>query len=94
MKKQGQTTFFIACLLCAAEASAAAGAAGGGRGGKAHFAPAPAASPASVRGGRARGLHGAYRDPRQAPPLAPDRTVNEQDCSKPVDVGGGNLKCK
>jgi hypothetical protein len=28
------------------------------------------------------------------PPLAPDRTVNEQDCSKPVDWSAGNLRCK
>jgi hypothetical protein len=29
-----------------------------------------------------------------APPLAPGRTVNEQDCSKPVDWSAGNLRCK
>jgi hypothetical protein len=28
------------------------------------------------------------------PPLAPGRTVNEQDCSKPVDWSAGNLRCK
>jgi hypothetical protein len=28
------------------------------------------------------------------PPLAPARTVVEQDCSKPVDWSAGNLRCK
>lgn len=28
------------------------------------------------------------------PPLAPERTVTEQDCSRPVDLSSGNLKCR
>jgi len=28
------------------------------------------------------------------PPMHPDRKVSEQDCSRPVDTGGGNLKCR
>jgi hypothetical protein len=28
------------------------------------------------------------------PPLAPQRVVIEQDCSKPVDWSAGNLRCK
>jgi hypothetical protein len=28
------------------------------------------------------------------PPLDPKRKVSEQDCSKPVDTGGGNLMCR
>lgn len=28
------------------------------------------------------------------PQMAPDRTVNEQDCTKPIDLTGGNLLCK
>jgi hypothetical protein len=28
------------------------------------------------------------------PPLDPSRKVSEQDCSMPVETGGGNLKCK
>jgi len=43
-----------------------------------------------------------FPDPRalvpgntEAPaPLAPDRVVNEQDCSKPVHLASGNLKCR
>jgi hypothetical protein len=97
VKKQGRTPFVVAgLLLCAAHAAHAAAAAGGhgGHGGRAHFAPAPASSPPSVAARRAGGSHGLYRDPRRAPPLAPDRKVNEQDCSKPVDLSAGNLKCK
>ena len=28
------------------------------------------------------------------PPMAPDRKINEVDCSKPVDLTAGNLKCR
>jgi hypothetical protein len=31
---------------------------------------------------------------RPAPELAEDRKVTEQDCSKPVDLSAGNLRCK
>lgn len=27
-------------------------------------------------------------------PLDPTRPVSERDCSKPMDVGGGNLRCR
>lgn len=40
-------------------------------------------------GGSARRLN-----PRNVPPLAADRKVNEQDCSKPIDWTSGNVKCK
>jgi hypothetical protein len=33
-------------------------------------------------------------DPRNVPPLDPRREVNEQDCTRPVDLTRGNLKCK
>jgi len=35
-----------------------------------------------------------FVDPRHAPPVDPQRTVNEVDCTKPVDFSAGNLKCK
>ena len=35
-----------------------------------------------------------YVDPRTAPPMDPRRKVTEQDCTKPVDLSRGNLKCK
>jgi hypothetical protein len=35
-----------------------------------------------------------YNDPRKAPPLDAARKVSEQDCTKPVDLEAGNLRCK
>jgi hypothetical protein len=29
-----------------------------------------------------------------APELAPDRRISEQDCTRPVDLSSGNLRCK
>ena len=29
-----------------------------------------------------------------SPELAEDRKITEQDCSKPVDLSAGNLRCK
>jgi hypothetical protein len=29
-----------------------------------------------------------------APVLAPNRRITEQDCSKPIDLAQGNLRCK
>ena len=29
-----------------------------------------------------------------APPLAPDRRISEQDCTKPLDYSLGNIRCK
>src|SRR5688572_11646850 len=29
-----------------------------------------------------------------APPMDPTRKVSEQDCSRPLDTGGGNLMCR
>ena len=67
------------------------GATGGGRGGFA-AGPAPASSGGpSVRGG---GGGRARHDPRHAPAMDPTRRVSEQDCSKPVDLSAGNLRCK
>ena len=27
-------------------------------------------------------------------PLDPTRPINDRDCSKPIDIGGGNLRCR
>ena len=32
--------------------------------------------------------------PDPVPVLAPDRTVNEIDCSQPFDASAGNIRCK
>jgi hypothetical protein len=60
---------------------------GGGK-----FASVP--SPAHSTAGPGRGSSRLYRDPRGAPELAPDRKISEQDCSKPVNLQAGNLRCK
>jgi hypothetical protein len=31
---------------------------------------------------------------REAPPMAPDRRVSEQDCTQPLDYSLGNIRCK
>jgi hypothetical protein len=31
---------------------------------------------------------------RHVPPMAEDRRVSEQDCSKPIDYSLGNIRCK
>lgn len=32
--------------------------------------------------------------PRPAPGLAPERRINEQDCTQPIDLTAGNLRCR
>jgi len=84
-------------LLCASTASAAPG----GKSAKSS-APFSAASSAPAAGGSSSGAgaaHGTgralYVDPRRAPEMPPERKVDEQDCTKPIDLAaGGNLKCK
>ena len=86
--KQGRTPIVFICLAGLAGAAAAAG-----QGGKAHFGVAPSSTPASASDGH-HGNSGRRVDPRNPPPLAADRKVSEQDCTKPVDLTRGNLKCK
>jgi len=31
---------------------------------------------------------------RRAPEMAPDRRISEQDCTKPLDLSLGNIRCK
>jgi hypothetical protein len=63
---------------------------------KGNGAPSPAAQMQASRSGGSGGGGGGrrYMDPRKAPPLDPSRKVKEQDCTKPVDLFSGNLKCK
>ena len=36
-----------------------------------------------------------YASPERRPPeMAPDRRVSEQDCTKPLDLSLGNIRCK
>jgi len=42
-------------------------------------------------------VHGGlpYTSPDRRPPeMAPDRRVSEQDCTKPLDLSLGNIRCK
>jgi len=32
--------------------------------------------------------------PDDAPPMAPDRKISEQDCTQPLDYTLGNIRCK
>jgi hypothetical protein len=79
--------FFLVLVLFAAPAESATS------GGKAKLGAAPDSRPAPIatRGNTKRSPH----DPRRAPELDPKRKVNEQDCTKPIDLNnGGNLRCK
>ena len=68
--------------------------AAGATGGKGNGAPSPASAMQSgvIVGGGSGGQ--AYMDPRKAPPLVADRKINEQDCTRPVSLSAGNLRCK
>ncbi|MBI3375101.1 MAG: hypothetical protein HY017_25545 [Betaproteobacteria bacterium] len=46
------------------------------------------ASTTTGGGGRYAGYHGAV------PELDPSRKISEQDCTKPIVLDGGNLRCK
>jgi hypothetical protein len=79
--------FLFVLFLLAVDADAAKG----------NGAPSAAAQMQSSRSGGGSGGGGggrSYMDPRKAPPLDAGRKVNEQDCSKPVELFSGNLKCK
>ena len=92
MKNPGRAPFLW--LLCLLATTNIAMAAGGGKG-HAPLGSGPRASGGTQAGrGGGSGRHDARIDERHAPALAPDRKVSEQDCSKPVDVSAGNLKCK
>ena len=76
----------VLVVLCAT-LDAQAAKLGGGK-----FASVP--SSAHPKAGPGRGSSRLHRDPRGAPELAPHRKISEQDCSKPVDLQAGNLRCK
>ncbi len=84
---------FVFAIPVQAAATGKGGAASRGkdRGLAAVSSPGPA-SIVTGRGGTGRGR--TLRDPRGAPELDPTRKVSEQDCTKPLDLDGGNLRCK
>jgi hypothetical protein len=96
-------------IVCACMLGTAAAAGGGKAGAKGRSGALLSAAPGapSAPGGAGRGGGGSvalgtgvlagralYSDPRTVPPLDPERGVSEQDCTKPVDLTRGNLKCK
>jgi len=94
-------------LLCACltDAVMAAGGKSGAKGAKSGAllgaAPSAATPAATGRGGGSVVLgtgvvagRALYANPRYVPPMDPERAVSEQDCTKPVDLTRGNLKCK
>ena len=82
----------LALLLIPAVCIAAPASVGGKSGGSLSSAPVSTSQPthAGHGGGSSRQLE----ELRNPPPLDPKREVTEQDCSKPVDLTKGNLKCK
>ena len=65
-------------------------------GGKAVGLPssAPPATSQTTQTGHGGGSSQQREDLRNPPPLDPKREITEQDCTKPVDLTKGNLKCK
>jgi hypothetical protein len=82
----------LLCFLPSLAVAAPAAVSGGKTG--AMLSSAPASTAASTSTGRGGGSGRLRDDPRRAPPLDAERQVSEQDCTKPVDLTRGNLKCK
>ena len=49
-------------------------------------------SSGSTSGSGGSGMYRRDHDP--APEPEPSRRINEQDCAKPVELNGGNLRCR
>ena len=77
--------FLIGWITVPAEAAT------GGKGASFAASPAPARSTITTGHGRSGRM---IKDPRTPPELDPTRKVSEQDCSKPINLDGGNLRCK
>ena len=82
----------ILLLLPAFALAAPAAVSGGKTGGQ--LSSAATTTMQSTQTGHGGGTGRPVNDPRQVPPLDPKREVSEQDCTKPVDLMRGNLKCK
>ena len=84
-----RTPLFVLLAASFIQVNAATG--GKGSGGA---SPAAQVQAKSTGGGGGGGGGNRYQDPRKAPPMDPKRKVNEQDCSRPIDLAAGNLKCQ
>ena len=83
---------FALCLIPGLAVGAPASVSGGKTGGL--LSSAPTTTMQSTQTGHGGGTGRPLNDPRQVPALDPKREVTEQDCTKPVDLTRGNLKCK
>jgi hypothetical protein len=107
MKLRRAELVLAAMLLGAVVASDASGRSGG-RGGGGHAAGHSGhsvgqrgqsghdgSSPTRTNAGTGNGnTSRTFTGSRTAPPLDQERKVNEQDCSKPIDLSTGNLRCR
>ena len=84
---------FALLLIPTLAGAAPASVSGGKTGGLPSSAPTTTmqSTPTGHGGGTGRLREEDLRNP---PPLDPKREVTEQDCTKPVDLTKGNLKCK
>ncbi len=82
----------LAILLCCAPAWGWAKGSGTGKG---NGSPSPAAQMQASHRSGSSGFHATMGvEHRPAPPLDSKRRVSVQDCTKPVDLTQGNLKCR
>jgi len=80
--------FFIPAVAVGAPASVSGGKTGG------LLSSASTSAPQSTQTGHGGGTGMQRIDPRQVPPMDEKRQIEEVDCTKPVDLTRGNLKCK
>ena len=78
----------VPTLAIGAPASVSGGKAGG------LLSSAPTSTSQTMQSGHGGGSSQQREELRNPPPLDPKREITEQDCSKPVDLTKGNLKCK
>ena len=79
---------FIPAAAIGAPASVSGGKAGG------LLSSTPTSTSQTTQTGHGGGSSREREELRNPPPLDPKREVTEQDCTKPVDLTKGNLKCK
>ena len=83
--------FLILCFFPVVALAAPGSVSGGKTGGLLSSSTSTHQTTQTGHGGGSGRLREELRNP---PPLDPKREVSEQDCSKPVDLTKGNLKCK
>ena len=84
--------FLILCFFPAVVLAAPASVSRGKTGGS--LSSASSSTHQTIQTGHGGGSGRLREELRNPPPLDPKREINEQDCSKPVDLTKGNLKCK